>query len=191
MLGGGKWDERGGRPVIFKMKIKDITIGLVSSKCDLLGKCKDKIDKPFLCRAYPFLPVYDYNNKLKTLIPASIFDIIYQIKEFTSPCKVNDFQKNFDHYNDNKFFLNLDVYSKFYLKVLEIFYKVIKKNILMETKNFTKNNKKFWRVFEKLYLSGLIFSSSTLKNDIYKEYLKTVDFDKNFNLLDEERYLSF
>ena len=61
----------------------------------------------------------------------------------------------------------------------------------METKNFTKNNKKFWRVFEKLYLSGLIFSSSTLKNDIYKEYLKAVDFDKNFNLLDEEKYLSF
>lgn len=168
------------KPKFIKKKVNDIEISVIMVKCNLLGKCNNIIDKPILCRLYPFIPVFDFTSTLIDMVPASIYDMVFKIKEFDSVCKINDFKKYFKYYQDND--LKFDTYTKFYFYVVYLYYKTIKKNLISLTKNLKVDNKSFWKKFEFLLLTGKLFEDNNLDKKIYDCYLNFKIFDKSFTL---------
>jgi hypothetical protein len=60
------------------------------ARCSYLGRCNGVITKPLLCRAYPFIPVFGVDGGLEDVLPASIIDATFQMKEGRRPCPIDD-----------------------------------------------------------------------------------------------------
>lgn len=52
---------------------------LIQTPCHLLGRCAGVIDKPLLCRLYPFIPVLDVEGRVTQLVPASMFELTFDV----------------------------------------------------------------------------------------------------------------
>jgi hypothetical protein len=60
------------------------------ARCGYLGRCNGAVTKPLLCRSYPFIPVFDADGALEDVLPASIIDATFQIKEGRRLCPLEE-----------------------------------------------------------------------------------------------------
>jgi hypothetical protein len=74
-----EFDFGGPRPLVLR-----------HARCGYLGHCAGVITKPLLCRAYPFMPVFGVDGELEDVLPASIIDATFQMKEGRRPCPIDD-----------------------------------------------------------------------------------------------------
>ena len=63
---------------------------LIQTPCHLLGKCHGVIDKPLLCRLYPFIPVLDVEGEVTDLVPASVFELTFDVIGGPRPARTED-----------------------------------------------------------------------------------------------------
>lgn len=64
-------------------------IELYQADCRYLGLCKGHIERPLLCKIYPYLPVID-GGRVIDLLPASLFDITAEAVDLSIPCAIRD-----------------------------------------------------------------------------------------------------
>jgi hypothetical protein len=60
------------------------------ARCAYFGLCDGVVTKPLLCRAYPFIPVFGVDGGLDDVLPASIVDATFQIKERRRLCPLEE-----------------------------------------------------------------------------------------------------
>lgn len=60
------------------------------ARCGYLGRCDGVVTKPLLCRSYPFIPVFDADGALEDVLPASIIDATFQLKEGRRLCPLEE-----------------------------------------------------------------------------------------------------
>gem|GEM_PF-2521869 len=69
------FDYGGPRPLV-----------LHHAPCAYLGRCDGVVTKPLLCRTYPFLPVLGIDGTIEDVLPASILDATFAMKEGRTLC---------------------------------------------------------------------------------------------------------
>jgi hypothetical protein len=84
-------EERGGEvpPMTFDFG-GPVPLVVRHSRCAYLGRCDGVVTKPLLCRSYPFIPVFDADGALADVLPASIIDLTFQLKEKRRLCPLED-----------------------------------------------------------------------------------------------------
>lgn len=60
------------------------------ARCGYLGRCDGAITKPLLCRSYPFIPVFSVDGALEDVLPASIIDATFQLKDGRRLCPLEE-----------------------------------------------------------------------------------------------------
>lgn len=58
--------------------------------CRHLGRCPGACVKPLLCRSYPYIPVIGLEGTVEDLVPASIIDAAFRVKEGRAFCPLED-----------------------------------------------------------------------------------------------------
>lgn len=65
-------------------------LAFLHAPCHHLGRCAGVCVKPLLCRSYPFIPVIGLDGGIEDLVPASIVDATFRLKEGRALCPLED-----------------------------------------------------------------------------------------------------
>ena len=176
-------------PGVLELDLGEFSIGLVYTRCHLLGTCDGVVDKPLLCRLYPFLPVYRYSGEFERCIPASVFDLTFAAIGEPSPCTVLRQQNYEAEFASGRLYRDLDTYVLFYLRcalhLAEIMSSAISGNASLKT----LSGKDFWKRWEMLHLGGRFLPRDRLIGKIRDEYRLAQASDPGFDLLEEKALL--
>lgn len=125
--------------------------------CRLLGLCEGKIDKPLLCKLYPFLPIFFADGRLETLAPASIFELTFEILASQTPCTIMSkavaYLERWRYHPDQLAPLR-HPYIMLYLQAVKHFAEIYREKLLTNKKLAGKTGKEFWSAWELQYLGG-------------------------------------
>lgn len=179
----------GRYPSVLELDLGDFSIGIVYSNCKLLGACKGVIDKPLLCRLYPFLPVYRYSGEFERTIPSSAFDVTFDAIGQSSPCTVLN-QKKYDaEFGSGSFYRSVDTYVLFYLRCASHLAVTMTAAIKDNAKLLSLSGKQFWKRWELLHLGGRFLADDLLTEKILDEYQSAQSADPEFSLAEEKALL--
>ncbi|PIR00642.1 MAG: hypothetical protein COV66_05670 [Nitrospinae bacterium CG11_big_fil_rev_8_21_14_0_20_45_15] len=155
-------------------------LNIFHTPCYLAGLCEGVIQKPLLCKLYPFIPVLDTDGALETIVPASIYDITFDILGASSPCSVFDQQAE---YFQRWSTLPAEIQSLqhpsiiLYLQAIKFFVQSYEKKVKACKELQGLSGKKFWSKWELLYLGRKLVDTERLRIDVKKTYL---DLEKKF-----------
>ncbi len=144
-------------------------LGAVKVNCRLLGACDGCIDKPLLCRLYPFIPVFSIDGVIETLHPGSIFELTSQTMGWTSPCSValkrSAFMERWT--GDVELLAPLrHPYIMFHLAAYGILVEAFRTGLANDTKLAGLTGAEFWRTWELVYLSGRLFDWPLIRSQL-------------------------
>lgn len=147
---------------------------LISVPCKLLGLCNGVIDKPLLCKLYPFIPIISNQGEVVDLSLSSIFDLTFQIMNWPSPCTVQMTKKQsyLKKYQDDKKLIQY-LYNPsimFYLHSAKSFIEVYTEGLMAHSELRAMSGKEFWSEWELAYLSGDLVNKDLLISKILGNY---------------------
>jgi len=142
------------------------TCSMVYMPCRLLGLCAGKIDKPLLCKVYPFIPVPAYGNTRERAVPASVFEATFEAMGWPTPCSVHRQREP----HEARVLADAarsgqlsDAYVQFYLRLAGALYENYVAKLLANTGLVAKRGPEFWRAWEFAYLSGALIDRASLR----------------------------
>lgn len=144
--------------------------------CHHLGLCNGKLDKPLVCKLYPFLPVANVSGTIDKLIPLSIFDLTFDAIGTLSPCwvrtKYDAYLRRWQSASAPAAFRHplYILYSQAASHFVDLYMKDRHPRLAGLT------GKGFWRTWELLYLGGRLVNSDEWKRRVFDSYsaIKTV-----------------
>jgi hypothetical protein len=171
------FDFGGPRPIVLKQ-----------TPCHLLGKCDGIVDKPLLCKLYPFLPVFDIEGELVDTVPASIFELTFEylahrssikrsplaLIESPSPCTVNKKKDSyFQEWSKSPELLDSlrHPYINFHLKAASLFSINYLTALYQNELLGQLEGRDFWTRWELQYLGGKLVDTVDLKQKIFDSYI--------------------
>jgi len=143
--------------------------------CRHLGLCDGKLDKPLVCKLYPFLPVVGTDGSVEEVLPLSIFDLTFDAIGERSPCWVRMKAKQYLAQWQKPGALPESFHHPLYMlysQAARHFVDLYMKNEHPRLKG--KTGKDFWTTWEFLYLGGRLFDAKELKARVHKTYLDIV-----------------
>jgi hypothetical protein len=150
-----------------------ISVSCLYTTCSLLGKCNGVIDKPLLCRLYPFLPVFDGNGKVQDLLPASIFDLTFEVFGMQTPCTVSAKRRAYKTIWSNENFARdilMSPYILFHLELCRHFIDVYRETAPKSLSLQGASGKRFWSLWEMEYLFGHLIDADELRQRASRTY---------------------
>jgi len=141
--------------------------------CGLLGRCDGVMEKPFLCKIYPFMPILGAQGELESLWHASIFELTFELVKSKTPCTVfNKLESYKKLWTDNPRILDplRHPYVVFYLQAIKYFSRSYEKTLLARSDLMRKSGKEFWSEWEIAYLRGELFDLDEIKYELSKVY---------------------
>ena len=163
---------------------------LIQTPCHLLGKCDGIVDKPLLCKLYPFLPIPGVNGGLNGLVSASIFELTFEflagrtdadiklpVLQDGSPCtvklKANDYSTAW-----RKIPTLLDAlrhpYIIFHLQSAKLFAENYMSKLSQCDALAGMEGRDFWKRWELQYLSGKLVDGQKLREEMLLVYNELV-----------------
>ena len=136
-------------------------LALVHTPCRLLGLCKGVIDKPLLCRLYPFVPVLGLDGSLEDLVPASIFELTFDLIGSPTPCTVRaKRQEYFERWraNDDRLAVLRHPYVILFLQAAKHFAALYAERLAADPTLRGLSGRSFWKRWEFEYLSGQLLN---------------------------------
>lgn len=146
--------------------------------CNLLGQCDGVVDKPFLCKIYPFFPILSLDGILEDIYPSSIFELTFELKKTPTPCTVSSKTKAYlDEWQKKQATLESLKHPTiiFYLRSAKHFMDNYSKQFQTNAKLATLSGKAFWEAWEMEYLSGKLIGAPELKEVILRDYNAIVE----------------
>ena len=148
-------------------------ISFFYTTCRLLGQCTGVIDKPLLCRLYPFLPSFNRGGELQELLPSSIYDLTFETFGMQTPCtvaaKIQYYKKRWGSEISRLENLNTP-YILFYLEVCKHFVDIYRKESLKSSVLKNLRGKEFWSIWEMEYVFGRLIDPVELRRRISNSY---------------------
>jgi hypothetical protein len=142
------------------------TCGIVYMPCRLLGLCAGVIDKPLLCKLYPFLPV-GHGAESGSTVPASVFDATFQAMGWQTPCTVHRAGHPYDTQVIEEAARERSLgkpYVQFYLRLAGALHDIYVKKLMANSNLTAKTGPEFWRAWEFAYLSGALVDRARLRD---------------------------
>lgn len=146
---------------------------LVQTPCRLLGLCDGVIDKPLLCRLYPFVPVLDAAGALEDLVPASIFDLTFALRGPPTPCTVAAKKAAYlARWRAHPEALDLlrHPYVMLHLQAARHFQAVYAEGLAANAKLAGLEGPSFWSAWELQYLGGRLVDGDELRSRVRASY---------------------
>lgn len=135
-------------------------LSAVKVNCRLLGACDGCIDKPLLCRLYPFIPTFSIDGEIETLYPASIYELTSQAMGWTSPCSValkkSEYEERWTR-DPNLLAPLRHPYIMFHLAAYGLLVDSYRTGLANDRKLAGLDGVEFWRTWELVYLGGCLF----------------------------------
>ena len=178
-------NQQGRAPKAFKLDIGEASIGLVYTRCSLLGRCDEVVDKPLLCQFYPFIPVYSYDGRLSGLETGSVYDVAFEAQGQQSPCPVREKTHYMERFAEAEVAGLFDTYLHFYLRCARILAGLMREGVRNNATLTRLRGKDFWNRWELLHLGGRLFDKDRLARECREEYDAARDHDASFTLKDE------
>ena len=146
---------------------------VVHAPCKLLGACQGVLDKPLLCKLYPFLPLLAAEGGLVELLPLSIFDLTFSLLGAGAPCTVLAKRERYRAmWTSNAAALDplRHPYILLYLWAAKHFSDSYSRRLQQSEKLRGKQGPQFWKRWEMEYLSGRLVDAADLKRDLLATY---------------------
>ena len=141
--------------------------------CNLLGACSGVVDKPLLCKVYPFFPVLSFSGELEDIYPSSIFELTFELQDLPTPCTVSSKKESYLKRWRGQPEILAPLHHPsviFYLRAVKHFVDSYKLNFTANESLRQLSGQAFWRTWEMAYLSGKLISSAQLKANILSDY---------------------
>ncbi len=168
------------------------SVALVTFPCKHLGLCHGIIDKPLLCRMYPFIPVFDPSGEFDHLVEGSVFDVTFAAIGKASPCTVRLAGERY-----SRFYAALPdtsplrhPYFIFYSRVVLHLANALRAGVTASQKLAGLSGKDFWKTWEFMYLAGMLFDWDILKASIRNDYQAVRAAFPDFDIRDEKQVLA-
>lgn len=151
---------------------KPLTV--LHTTCRLLGQCTGIIDKPLLCRIYPFLPRLGLDGEIEGLMPSSIYDLTFKEKGWDGPCTVWSGKQ--DHYlkqwqqRPEALAKLQHPYVLFYLRAVASFSDIFRRKLLSSPTLANLTGRDFWQRWELEYLGGRLLDLDEFRARVYADY---------------------
>lgn len=178
-------NQRKRAPKVFELDLGSVSIGLVYTRCELLGLCDGVVDKPMLCQFYPFLPVYSFDGELENVVAASVFDVTFDAIGETSPCTVKTKTKYHSYFAQDKIKHRFDTYTKFYLRCASTLVRLMTEGVRKNPALKNLHGKEFWNRWELQHLAGRLFDKEALIEQAKNDYELAKVHDPSFSLESE------
>lgn len=147
---------------------------LISARCLYMGLCRDIIERPLLCKLYPYFPVFSLDGNIENFCPVNIFDLTLGTIGEKSLCTIKkDEYINFLNSLSPKlsFFQLLNhPYFIFHSMAAKIFADIYINKLKTNKQLMDIKGKDFWRMWEYYYLSGKLFDMEGLKEKVAEIY---------------------
>jgi hypothetical protein len=156
-----------------------VPLEIVQTPCRLLGMCNGVVDKPLLCKVYPFLPVLDTEGRLEDLVPASIFEQTFLARGEPTPCTVWSKREQYlERWRKRQDALDALRYPLivFYLQAAKIFSEIYLEKLKADQKLAPLSGRAFWQHWELRYLRGMLGDGPEMRRrllDVYQKLERT------------------
>jgi hypothetical protein len=150
-------------------------LNIYHTPCHLAGLCQGVIQRPLLCKIYPFIPILDVDGKLESIIPASIYDITFDILGMTSPCSIFSQEQEYrQRWNELPAEIQTLQHPNIilYLQAIKFFVQSYTTKIkeCIELKELS--GKEFWAKWELLYLGQKLVDTEQVRMNVKNTYLE-------------------
>ena len=148
-------------------------VSFLYTNCQLLGQCTGVIDKPLLCRLYPFLPVFSRGGELQDLLPSSIYDLTFETFGMQTPCTVagkKQFYKKRWGSDVSPLECLISPYILFHLEVCKHFADAYRIEAVQSSSLKNLRGKEFWSTWEVEYMTGHLIDAAKLRHRISNSY---------------------
>jgi hypothetical protein len=149
-------------------------LSLVHTTCRFLGHCGPHVDKPLLCKIYPFLPILDIAGELEDVYPASIFEVTFLARGIHTPCSIWTSRKDkyVREFRENPALLEPLRYPLiiFYLRAAKLFVDNYIKCLRADERLKDLSGRDFWRSWEIRYLGGRLVDRDEMRGSLFAVY---------------------
>lgn len=170
----GRAPNEGVKELIFDFGCPS-PLRLIHVPCSLLGQCSKTLERPLICKLYPFIPILDQDGNFEDLRPASIFDLTMSIRQETIPCSMLKHRKWFEAlWSDSIGLIQVmrHPYLIFYSRAVKHFSDIYSQKLLQEDGLSSLAGPFFWKRWEIDYLTGKLIDGNALKERLREDYLQ-------------------
>ncbi len=151
---------------------------LLQTPCRLLGLCDGVIEKPLLCKLYPFLPILDADGELRDVLPASIFELTFDLIAVPTPCTVRAKKELYlSRWRQHAELLSplKHPYIVLFLQAANQFAKVYADGLRANETLRGREGRDFWIHWELEYLGGRLVDGERLRSMVAASYEQLTD----------------
>ncbi len=146
--------------------------------CNLLGQCHGRFPRPLHCRLYPFLPVFDAEERLTDLLPFSVFDATTHARGQTVACplwsKRDEYLRRWREAPELLAPLRHPVFL-LYFHAARHFHDLYVGRLMEQHDLLQLEGAAFWKAWELAYLSGRLLDGERLRERVRNSYNTLVE----------------